>query len=45
MRPTACLTAQVDSIQQDKAGVRGQAVQQLADLVVGVLGHPGVDEF
>lgn len=43
--PDAFLTAQIHSIQQNKAGVRRQAVQQLADLVVGVLGHPGVDEF
>jgi hypothetical protein len=43
--PGVSLTTQVDSIEKDEAGVRRQAVQQLADLMVGVLSHPGVDEF
>lgn len=43
--PGVSLTTQVDGIEKDEAGVRGQAVQQLIDLVVGVLRHPGVDEF
>lgn len=39
------LTTQVDGVEEDQAGVRGQAVQQLRDLVVGLLRHPGVDEL
>lgn len=39
------LTTQVDSIEQNKAGVGGQTVQQLGNLVVGVLSHPLVDEL
>lgn len=39
------LTTQVDGIEEDKAGFRRQAVQQLIDSVVGLLGHPGIDEL
>lgn len=39
------LTTQVDSIEQDKPGVRRQTVQELGDLVVGILSHPIVDEL
>lgn len=39
------LTTQVDSIEEDKAGVRGQTFQQFCDLVVGLLCHPGVDQL
>lgn len=39
------LTTQVDSVEEDKAGVRGQTFQQVRDLVAGLLCHPGVDEL
>lgn len=39
------LTIQVDGVEEDKARVRGQAVEKLRDLVIGLLCHPAVDEL
>ena len=39
------LTAQGDRVEEDEAGVLGQAVQQPPDPEVGLLGHPVVDEL